>query len=161
MFFISIDLIMAIFSKTYGKILAALLACLGFTCTECAKDEYGTPTATFKAKGTVVSQEDDAPIEGIRAVLKARHTTDQPFFGMDTVYTDSKGVFNLKSRKGEMDFRKLYVELSDVDGDENGAFTDKDIEADYSNAKFKGGNGHWYRGEAEKDLGVIKMEPKE
>ena len=151
---------MAHFSKMYSKILAALLAFLGFTCTECAKKEYGTPSATFKAKGVVVSKINDSPIEGIRAVLKAPLGYDK-FFGIDTVYTDNKGIFNLKSGKWEIAFDKLYVELKDVDGAKNGLFTDKEVEADYSNEKFKGGNKRWYRGEAEKDLGIIKLETKE
>ena len=155
---------MTVISRTYSKILAILMAWLGFSCDKIIETpcEYGTPSATFKTKGVVVSQTDDVPIEGIRAVLKAQlNATDGQFLGMDTVYTDSKGVFNLKSRKGEFDFNKLYVELTDVDGETNGSFTDMDVEADFSREKFEGGNGHWYRGEAEKDLGIVKMIPKE
>ena len=161
---------MALISKTYSKILVILMAWLGFSCSKgnnsdnpeipfpFGPDEYGTPYAIFKAKGAVASQTNDAPIEGIRVVLKTPFGEDK-FRGLDTVYTDSKGVFNLKSR--ESVFRKLYVELSDIDGDENGLFNDKDIEADYSKETFTGGDDRWYRGEVEKDLGTIKMEPKE
>ena len=149
---------MAIISKTYGRLLAIIMAWLGFSCDIISpKVEYGTPSATFKAKGVVVSQTDDALIEGIRAVLKTQKGTAG--YGIDTVYTDSKGVFNLKS--SDFAFNKLYVELADVDGEKNGSFAENEIEADYSNEKFKGGDGHWYRGEAEKDLGIIKMELKE
>ena len=152
---------MALISRTYGKILAIIMTWLGFSCkTEdninIIACEYGVPSATYKAKGVVVSQTNDAPIEGIRAVLKARKD-----FGIDTVYTDSKGVFNLKSREREFDFDKLYVELTDVDGDKNGSFNDMEVEADYSNATFTGGDKHWDRGEAEKDLGIIKLQLKE
>ena len=150
---------MAVISKTYTKILAILLAWLGYSCDILhPADEYGTPSATFKAKGTVVSQENDIPIEGIRAVLKTERGAAG--YGIDTIFTDSKGAFNLKSRKGEFAFNKLYVELTDVDGEKNGSFTDTDVVADYSNEKFKGGDGHWYEGEAEKDLGVIKLTAK-
>ena len=151
---------MAVISRTYGKILAVLLTWLGFSCDIIhPADEYGTPSATFKAKGIVVSQENDVPIEGIRVVLKT--DSDAAKYGIDTVYTDSKGAFNLKSQKHEFDYNKLYVELTDVDGEKNCSFTDKDVIADYSNEKFKGGSGNWYRGEAEKDLGIIKLTPKE
>ena len=149
---------MAIISKTYGRLLAILMAWLGYSCDIfTTADEYGTPTATFKAIGTVISQADDVPIEGIRAVMKTEKGA--VWYGIDTVYTDSKGVFNLKSRI--FDFNKLYVELTDVDGEKNGSFIDKEIEADYSNEKFTGGDKHWYRGEAEKDLGILKLTPKE
>ena len=136
-------------TKAYGRILVALLALLGFSCDERGKFEYGTPTATFKTKGVVVSQTDDTPIEGIRAVLKAQPDAAR---GIDTVYTDGKGVFNLKSPE-YVSSMTLYVELADVDGEENGAFIDKDVEADFSNVKYTGG-------EAEKDLGIVKLEPK-
>ena len=154
---------MARISKIYSSILAVLLSWLGFSCDENENGvEYGTPTATFKAKGVVVSETDDAPIEGIRAVLKARWSAENEF-GIDTVYTDGKGVFNLKSRQGDFG-NKLYIELSDIDGAENGWFVDKEVEADFTNEKFTGGDNSWYRGEAEKDLGTVKLEemtPKE
>ena len=148
---------MAVISKTYGRLLAILLAWSGISTCEQAK-EYGTPCATFKAKGVVVSETDDKPIEGIRAVLKTQQNTT---YGMDTVYTDSKGAFNLYSWNPEIYSYKLYVELADVDGDKNGLFIDMGVEADYSNAKFTGGDGNWNMGVAEKDLGIIKMKPQE
>jgi len=155
---------MVIISKTYGRLLAILLAWFGFSCeTEdggriCPM--YGVSPATYKAKGIVVSETDDTPIEGIRAVLKTPHWREEcTFWGLDTVYTDHKGVFNLKSSNDYSG--NLYVELADIDGDKNGTFTDKDVEVDYSNVKFTGGDNCSYRGEAEKDLGIIKMKPKE
>ena len=166
---------MAKISKAYSKILVVLMAWLGFSCeTENFENSknigplmYGTPTATFKpkAKGVIISETDDIPIEGIRAVLKARWGTEGQFYyyGMDTVYTDSNGIFELKNERiVPAAFEKsIYVELSDVDGEENGSFTDMDIEADYSKETFTGGDGSWYQGEAEKNLGAIKMAPKE
>lgn len=152
---------MAIISKTYGKILAILLSWLGFSAgfVSCDVSKYGTPTATYKAKGIVVSETNDAPIEGIRAVLKTRLDAT---YGMDTVYTNNKGVFNLKGWKMgtyEMDQSKMYVELADVDDEKNGWFTDKNVVVDFSHVKFKGSG--WDKGEVEKDLEIIKMTPKE
>ena len=149
---------MAIISKTYGRLLAILMTWFGFSCDLITKVEYGTPSASFKAKGVVTSQKDNNPIEGIRTILKTQQGAS---YGIDTVYTDNKGAFNLKSGKDEFDYQKLYLELSDVDGDENGSFSDMEIVIDYSNEKFTGGDGHWYRGEAEKDLGNVLMLPKE
>ena len=157
---------MALISKTYSKILAVLLTWLGFSCEHdnggfiCP--DYGVPSATYKAKGIVVSQTNDAPIEGIRVVLKQdMYGTEGQFCGIDTVYTDRKGVFNLKSQNYEILSNKLYVEVTDVDGEKNGSFTDMDVVADYSNEKFTGGKGCMYLGEVEKDLGIIKLTPKE
>ena len=146
---------MAVISRTYGKILAIILAWLGYSCDWWGMEKYGTPSATYKTKGVVVSQTDNAPIEGIRAVLKTRWS-ETNFYGIDTVYTDSKGVFNLKSRDG---FNILYVELTDVDGEKNGSFTNRDVEVDFSHVNFKGDDSEVR--EVEKDLGIIKLTPKE
>jgi len=143
---------MAIISKSYGKILATIMTWLGFSAilVTCAK--YGSPMATYKAKGVVVSEKDGAPIEGIRAVLK---TQPNGAWEMETVYTDSKGVFNLKTHDG---YNLLYVELADVDGEKNGLFNDTVVVADFSHVKFKGSIRE--DSEVEKDLGTIKLKPK-
>ena len=145
---------MAKISKTYNKILVVLMAWLGFSCETENEEyyeptryvEYGTPTATFKpkAKCVIISETDDTLIEGIRAVLKARWGTEGQFYyyGMDTVYTDSNGIFELKNER--IVPASIYVELSDVDGEENNSFTYMDIEADYSKETFIGGDGGWY-----------------
>jgi len=149
---------MATISKTYGRLLAILLAWSGFSCDQWGMAKYGVPSATYKVKGVVVSETDDALIEGIRAVFKTRMDATR---GMDTVYTNSKGVFNLTCRNidyYEMDGSKLYVELADVDGEKNGLFTDKNVEVDFTNVKFKGSD--FDTREVEKDLGMIKMTPK-
>ena len=157
---------MAIISKTYSRLLAIIMAWLGFSCEQPDNGggmicpEYGVPMATYKAKGIVVSQADNAPIEGIRAVLKAKlDATGERFHGIDTVYTDSKGTFYLKGQN--MSSKMLYVELRDIDGEQNGSFTDMDVVADYSNEKFTGKKDCLYLGEIEKDLEIIKIKPKE
>ena len=149
---------MAYISRTYGKILAFVLSLLGFSAILSSCVKYGAPVskAIYKAKGIVVSKTNDTPIEGIRAVLKGHFS-----YGLDTVYTDNRGVFNLKSKKIDDLGLRFFVELTDVDGEKNGSFNDMEVEADYYNANFTGGNKKLYRGEAEKDLGVIKLETKE
>lgn len=156
-------------SKIYGSLLAIVMAWLGFACNKNSSSdidirdirlEYGTPWVMFKVKGAVISQENDVPIEGIRAVLKIKYDAEGQFVqGMDTVYTDDKGAFNLKGRGGN----KLYIEFIDVDGEKNGSFADKEIEVDYSGETVTATDdyGHLCIGEAEKDLGTVKMEPKE
>jgi putative lipoprotein (rSAM/lipoprotein system) len=144
--------------KIYRILLSALLALLGFSCGRggdggSTADEYGVPRATYKAKGVVVSELDDSPIEGIRTALKRYDTYD-----MDTAHTDSTGSFSL--RGSEFPREKLYVELTDVDGEKNGSFVRMEVEADYTNETFTGSSGNWYRGEAEIDLGIIKMKPE-
>jgi putative lipoprotein (rSAM/lipoprotein system) len=148
---------MVCISKVYRILISALLALLGFSCGNNGGEygsppvEYGVPSASYKAKGIVVSEADDSAIEGIRAELKRHYT-------IDTADTDDKGAFSL--RGSEFPRQKLYVVLTDVDGEKNGLFAGKEIEVDYTNETFTGG-GRWYEGEAEIDLGIIKMKPEE
>jgi putative lipoprotein (rSAM/lipoprotein system) len=145
-------------SKIYRILISALLALLGFSCGKFINNgygEYGMPSATYKAKGIVVSEEDDSPIEGIRTVLKIDRDA---IYDMDTAHTDNNGFFSL--RGDEFSQRILYVELIDVDGELNGSFERMEVEADYTNATFTGG-GRWYDGTAEIDLGIIRMKPEE
>jgi putative lipoprotein (rSAM/lipoprotein system) len=150
--------IMARVSKLYRIIISGLLALLGFSCGDDGNGnggsaaEYGTPSATYKAKGVVVSELNNSPIEGIRTELKGLH------FAIDTAYTDSEGVFFLEGI--EFPRQKLNVKLTDVDGEENGSFASMEIEADYTNKPLTGNSGNWYAGEAEIDLGTIKMKPE-
>jgi putative lipoprotein (rSAM/lipoprotein system) len=146
-------------SKIYRILISGLLGLLGFTAGTCflggeygsPADEYGTPSASYKAKGVVVSESDDSPIKGIRAELKRNYT-------IDTAHTNSTGSFSLSG--SEFPHEKLYVELTDVDGEENGSFAKMVIEADYTNKTFTGGDGNWYSGVAEIDLGTIRMTPE-
>ena len=60
-------------SKIYRILISALLALLGFSCgnrNNSLPAEYGSPIASYKAKGVVVSESDNSPIKGIRTVLK-------------------------------------------------------------------------------------------
>jgi putative lipoprotein (rSAM/lipoprotein system) len=168
---------MARVSKIYRMLISALLALLGFSCanTENVRNsendvapaanvvpavpaskvpapsvEYGVPSATYKAKGIVVSEADNSPIKGIRTELKGDST-------IATVYTDSEGFFSLKG--SVFPRKKLYVVLTDVDGELNGSFVKMEVEADYTDKTFTGGSG-WYSGEAEIDLEGIKMKPE-
>ena len=145
---------MARILKIFGMLLTALLSLLGYACGGGGNgglaSAYGTPSATYKAKGVLVSELDDSPIEGISAELKRKHT-------ISTAYTDSEGFFFLKGE--EFPHQILCIELIDVDGEVNGSFVRMEIEADYTNKTFTGGSG-WHRGEAEIDLGIIKMKPE-
>ncbi|MDR0502964.1 MAG: radical SAM-associated putative lipoprotein [Treponema sp.] len=158
---------MAVISRAYTKILAALLTWLGFTgaVTGCNGifgenySEYGSPSATFRAKGVVVSETDDTPIEGIRAVfLNKNDSSDEHFHEIsNAVYSSNNGNFNVVSYSFPQDV--LYVELTDIDGEENGLFAGKVVEADFRNMEYTKSGGHWDFGQKEINLGTIKMTP--
>ena len=134
---------MAIISKTYSKILALLISCLGFSAiiSSCAK--YGHPCTDFRPQitGSVVSDENNAPIQGIRAVLK------DEYHGYDTAYTAKNGGFFLQYQYSICeDMMGLRVELQDMDGETNGSFKDMEIPV---------------AAKSEQNLGTIRMIPKE
>jgi putative lipoprotein (rSAM/lipoprotein system) len=147
---------MAHISKVYRMVITALLASLGFSCMPWgwnAVAEYGTPSATYKVKGIVVSEADDSPIKGIRATLKTNLIHYK--YDIDTTYTDNEGFFFLEGV--EFPNQNLIIELIDVD---DGSFISMEIEADFTDKTFTGSSGNWYYGEAEMDLGIIKMKPE-
>jgi len=158
---------MTYIQKIFRLIISALLASLGFSCVFYGVDEYGSPSATYKAKGVVVSESDDSPIEGICVSLIKKETrynyeldtTDIHIRTITTAYTDSDGFFFLDGEEGSSNL-KLYLVLIDVDGEINGSFERMEIEADYTDETFTGSSGNWYEGEAEIDFGFIKMIPE-
>ena len=133
---------MALITKTYGKLLAILLSWLGFSAiyTSCAK--YGCPCSEVQPKitGSVVSDQNNAPIQGIQAVLK------DDYQGYDTAFTVQNGGFFLQYPYTicEEETNVLCVKLQDVDGD--GAFEDVEIPVAVK---------------SEINLGTIRMTPKE
>jgi len=114
---------MAIITKTYGRILAALLSMLGFTVISSCGTDYGCGTSGFKPQvtGTVVSKEDEFPIEGIRVVLKDEYR------GYDTIYTAKNGDFLLQHPTKTEGCENFSIELQDVDGETNGSFEKMEI----------------------------------
>jgi len=128
---------MALVTKTYGKILAALLTILGFSpiLSSCAK--YGVPCTSPRITGSVVSAKNYNPIQAVRVVLKDNHQ------GYDTAYTAKNGGFFLQSPFHCIENGiNLSVELKDLDD----LFENVEIKVD---------------SESKQTLGTIKMTPKE
>jgi putative lipoprotein (rSAM/lipoprotein system) len=140
-------------SKIFRIIISALVALLGFSCgygeDNWGTNTYGSPHATYKVKGIVVSNVDDSPIKGIRAELTGNAT-----FTIATSYTDNSGFFFLEG--SEFPRLKLLLVLTDA---EESTFARKEVEADFSTKTFTGGSG-WFAGTAEIDLGTIRMIPE-
>lgn len=121
---------------------------------------YGAPTATYKVKGTVVNEKNQ-PIKNIRAVI-----TEVPIesgwgqTAQDTVYTNSSGEFNLSKDGFPLDEVKMAVELTDIDGVENGEYQSKADTVTFKRSELSGGDGSWNEGTATRDLGKIKLNKK-
>lgn len=150
----------------YSRLLAALLAMLGFT--NCDEDDgrvvaYGAPFADYKISGRVVSAENGAPIPGIRISLGfpisiADLPTDYFENRVLRTQTDQDGFFQFYEENGHMDSR-MRLWLHDVDGEENGLYQDANQMIYILPSDFSGGKG-WYTGLAVKDLGTLRLVPQ-
>ena len=148
------------------KMLSACLVALGFTACDKYDDnggggeifEYGTPLATFKVKGTVAST-GKKPIRNIRAVLVEVIGNEEDAFNADTVYTRADGTFDLKVTTSPQE-TEFKLKLEDIDGAENGSYAPKTVAVVFEKAKFTGGNG-WYKGDTEKDVKTVELNPQE
>lgn len=131
---------------TYTKIIAWFLSIIGFTagCDIIPAAEYGTPSADFKAKGTVTDIETHKPISNIRVIGKSKFD-----YFADTAFTDANGNYNIDLR-GIIGFPvKIYAE--DVDGEKNGVFKPDSLEIEQRDTRqIKKGSG-WYQGTFEKN----------
>ena len=146
----------------YSKILSACLVLLGFSaCEVFTVDEYGSPSAKYKVLGKVVSSNDEKkPIENIRVVMVENVNEENKLYLYgDTTYTDSGGKFEIN--RHDFPYSQFKIKIQDVDGADNGLFEDMEQVIEFSNSDYKGGSGNWYKGEAQKDMGTIEINPKQ
>ena len=128
-------------------LLSGALVLLGFSA--CSKDEvdetpvaYGSPSVDYRVIGEV-SDEEGNPLEGIRVIV------EKNFRMADTVYTDTKGVFQTENIHSG-GFYIHDVAFDDVDGEAGGGEFESvkvPIE-DFERKKIKEGEG-LYNGEYE------------
>lgn len=144
-------------AKTSNKVIGFFMALLGFACSEGSiwnmKVAYGAPSAFFIVKGNVVSSKDNTPVKGLQIIAK----TSAHWLNQDTVRTDASGSYS--TRVNALEVQQVNISVRDIDGTENGNFQPLDSIASFTNAKFTGGDGHWYQGTAETVMN-IKMKPK-
>jgi putative lipoprotein (rSAM/lipoprotein system) len=145
------------FYKTSNAIILGLLALLGFS-TSCniIRYEYGTPQADFIVKGKVTSSTTGNPIQNIRVIMKRDSTN--PYGPGDTTFTDNEGNYHetLSAFPKNQTFQLVF---QDVDSAANGDYQGKDTTVQFTDPKFNGGDGSWYKGETSKNLN-IKLDKK-
>lgn len=145
--------------KSIFRLLAsAVLGLLGFESCDwlgIGATMYGEPYANFKAVGSV-TDESGKPVEGIRVAVKQhRHYENtssviydqNDWFESDTVFTDSKGSYELK-RSVFAAPDDVTVVFEDIDGAENGGEFEK-AEATPEVRRTKKGDKGWYNGDFE------------
>ena len=89
---------------------------------------YGPPAAEYKFH-IEVGDEAGKPIPGIQVVV-APFGLNQPTEKNDTLYTDAAGKAGTELRAAFIDNKNIQVELTDVDGPENGSFRMKVLRVD-------------------------------
>ena len=161
-----------IINSFWKHLAAAVLGLLGFA--SCGKEEvfndhmlamYGQPHADFKAMGSV-KDEKGKPIEGIRVAIRLHNyhpntagvIYDQNhWYDYDTLYTDSKGAFELSKSvfEGPDD---VTIVFEDIDGEEHGGLF-KSVEDTPSVKQTVKSKDFWYGGAFEVESNV-KMKKK-
>ena len=145
--------------------LAGILSLLGFT--GCGKDdngggeisvEYGVPSANFKVLGRVTNEQGQ-PLGGMRVVASEVTTIwdkgpEQCYSGLlrDTVYTASDGSFVREYSLFPAD--SVYIHMKIEDSAEPSVYDSDSVTVGFAKGDLKGGDNHWFKGEAEKVIDV-------
>jgi hypothetical protein len=152
------------FLKFYSAILSSILVLIGFAgCSDDDEDngggwaEYGTPSAKYKLKGSIVSKDGEEAVQRLRVVMIETEGDKESLRG-DTVYTDNQGAFNAESHTFPLEKVTFTIKVDDVDGDANWSFESTTQTVVFDKPTFTGGSS-WYKGETEKDLGKITITP--
>jgi putative lipoprotein (rSAM/lipoprotein system) len=141
--------------KSTNWVLAGILSILGFAgCEKIGAEEYGTPSADYTVKGTVVNKATGKPIKGIRVGYVSAFYFGTMYGVIPTNYqpkasvtTNEKGEFKLTDRFFPYNDQTLPVFVEDIDEQENGLFQSERFDVDFSKAVHSGKPGHWYDGE--------------
>ena len=127
-------------------ILTAIISLLGFS--GCSKEEpmvcmYGTPTADYKAEGSVTDEEGN-PIEGIKVKVELRGYYNNPS-ETKSVYSGGDGQFITPQYRNQ---EIISLTAIDIDGGNNGGeFEDKTINLQGIKPTLDKSNADgWYQG---------------
>lgn len=127
-------------------ILTAIISLLGFS--GCSKEEqmvcmYGTPTADYKAEGSVTDEEGN-PIEGIKVKVELRGYYNNPS-ETKSVYSGGDGQFITPQYSNQ---EIISLTAIDIDGGNNGGeFEDKTINLQGIKPTLDKSNADgWYQG---------------
>lgn len=145
-------------NNLYYSSMAVLLPLLGFQSCDGVfnqKCEYGSPTANYKFKGDVTT-EDAVPVKGIKVVVIRKY--DSETHRIDSTLTNEQGKYIINHNNGylgnldyDIKYGNLYVTFEDIDGNKNGgSFTSDTLKNNNLKVtKTKKGDGNWYNGEFE------------
>lgn len=114
------------------RFLSGVLVLLGFSA--CSDDDgfdnqvymYGTIPVHFIR--SAVTDANEKPIEGIRAVLEYKNMKGE--LTRDTTYTDAKGLTKQEPLEGmkNLENAKAKLTFEDIDGEKNGSYEAESVE---------------------------------
>lgn len=149
--------------KSYNAIITLLVSLLGFA-SSCdwigIKAMYGTPTVDFIVKGKVESKLNQ-PIAGIKVEMSREYNSETGKVSVlidSTASATSTGIYAAKTNDSPQD-QTFKVKFTDIDGAANGEYETLDTTVVFQDAKYTGGDGHWYHGKTEKEVNV-KLKPR-
>ena len=120
-----------------NKLIMAFIALLGFSCEpETFMAEYGMPSASFKAYGSIVDESTLEKLVNIEVAMLG-----------DTVYSDENGEYVIKVKSYITSDQIHFVSYNDVDGALNGVYNRTDTVVDFTDVKYVNGDDSWYSGE--------------
>ena len=142
--------------KLKNWMLVSLAGLLGLPMACEMPCEYGTPEASYRVKGRVVDT-DGQPVEGIGASLRYLNEVPSQSY-QDTTGTDGQFVCIMHNFPGK---DTIKIDFHDTDSSEHGNFRDTTVNVSFKGATFSGGDGHWYDGEATREVEVELQRVKE
>ncbi len=138
--------------SAFWRVLNRLLTVLGITpiitacgCVFGAKPLYGMPENNFVLEGTVTGT-DGTPIKGIGVGVvnpnyDPNYTSPDSYY-CDTTTTDKDGNFKLEWRWSGTTF---YIYAVDIDGEENGSYSDKQVQVEFTYDDYTGSSKTGYK----------------
>lgn len=148
------------------RLIYFLMALLGFGSVGCESEsygvaEYGVPMVNYQVKTRVVDSEGN-PIKDIEVTVSGSEDFSYNWAYVLETTTQEDGTLANSRTHDMMGVSKLYIRLTDVDGEENGGEFEElvqSINVNHDN-KIEKGDGSWYRGCYEVTVGDIVLEPK-
>lgn len=149
--------------KSWNSLILIVISLLGFT-TSCEDEEprymYGSPHATFKVTGKIVSAPDNKPIPDIIVQMRQVDYQDSTkSMLIETGFSNEGGSYDLGAY-GDPHDQTYRLRFVDTDGPLNGQYETLDTTVVFKDPKFVNGDGIWYSGSVTKELD-IKLKPKE
>ena len=140
----------------WKALLGGLLTLLGFGFSTACRNEYGCPNASFKVLGDVKNTRDKA-VQGIRVVFVPEGNPDEPSWENDTLYTDSRGHFEVQhTRYSWPDSNRMIMVVEDVDGAANGSYERQVVHRENIVVRqVEEGSGNWYEGGFEVSAQIV------